>query len=141
MEDKNLNDTIKKAVTAESKKTNWLETLGISAEDIVKMREGAEKDEKYLTDIANKTTSNKSKHFIVVRSIVLDAHLRLDSCISAIIGFMLVFRAEYHGKEDAKYNYFKESIFRKAAIDKLQADKNKVMSEYEKFLGQSVNKK
>ena len=192
----NLNDNIKKAVTAESKKTNWLETLGISAEDIVKWLEEAEKDEKYLTDLANKTASNKSKHFIVVRSIVLDAHLRLDYSISAIIGFMLVFRGEHHGKEyngaeakkiidyihekidyskrvhllselkilsketvdilyevnnirvafahgkeNAKYNYFNESIFRKATIDKLQSDKNKVLSEYEKFLGQSINKK
>ena len=101
MEEKNLNETNKEAVAAESRKDSWFETLGISLEDVVKALEQSERDEKYLMELANKTASNKSRHFIVVRSIVLDAHLLLDYTVSSVIGFMLVFRGEHHGK---KYN-------------------------------------
>ncbi|MFA4981348.1 MAG: hypothetical protein WC592_02625 [Candidatus Omnitrophota bacterium] len=196
MEEKNLNETIKEAVTAESRKDSWLETLGISWEDVIKALEQSEKDEKYLTELAKKTASNKSRHFIVVRSIVLDIHLLLDYTVSSVIGFMLVFRGGHHGKEyngqevqeiidfihdkvdyakrvhiierlkifskdaikilyavnnlrvafahgkkNVEYNYFNKSVFDKNTIDRLQADKNKVLGEYSEFLKNSTDKK
>ena len=85
-------------VDAEIRKDSWWETLGISVEDITKLLQESERDEKYLKDLANKTASNKSRHFIIVRSIVLDAQITLDYHLSHLIGLMLIFRGQHYGK-------------------------------------------
>lgn len=46
--------------------------------------------EQYLSNLAKKNSADKPQHFLNIRSIVLDAHLALDTVLSGIIALLIV---------------------------------------------------
>lgn len=77
----------------------WEDTQNAYAKAFEVWLTGYKQDEQYLTELANTTTRSQPKHFLNVRSIVLDTHIHLDYAISSIIGFMLMYMGEYKGNK------------------------------------------